>query len=305
MSEGSTDSPRFLVALSFPGERREFVRKVAEYLGNEFGRERVFFDEWYAAELDVRNLDLVFQRIYGEQSALVVPFFGKEYVERGWDPAAEWPAIRDALMFGGHDDGFLMTMRFDNAPIPDSFALDGYIDIRAQQPVAIAQLILDRLESMGLHRGGRKTPSVNPIVVPTGEFQYDAFISYRRQGDDKTFARDLLRNLEEDGYTVAIDERDSVATEHFLREIERCVHESRFTLCIVSPNYFQSGNCVEEAVICTVLDMGERRRRLLPLILERVKMPAWLYGRAGIDFADEDPLVDPYERLKKTLGPPS
>jgi hypothetical protein len=39
-------------------------------------------------------------------------------------------------------------------------------------------------------------------------FRYDVLISYRRQEPDKAFARDLLRKLEADGYTVAIDERD-------------------------------------------------------------------------------------------------
>jgi hypothetical protein len=30
-------------------------------------------------------------------------------------------------------------------------------------------------------------------------------------------------------------------------------------------------------------------------------MPVWMYGLSGIDFAAEDPLVDPLEKLKQTL----
>ena len=37
---------------------------------------------------------------------------------------------------------------------------------------------------------------------------YDAFISYRHQEPDKEFARQLLKDLEHDGYKIAIDERD-------------------------------------------------------------------------------------------------
>ena len=45
----------------------------------------------------------------------------------------------------------------------------------------------------------------------------------------------------------------------------------------------ESGNCQEEAIICKVLDMGDRKRRLIPLVIEPVSMPAWLYGIVGID----------------------
>ena len=65
-----------------------------------------------------------------------------------------------------------------------------------------------------------------------------------------------------------------------------------------------SGNCQEEAIICKVLDMGDRKRRLIPLVIEPVSMPAWLYGIVGIDATKANPLVDPFEKLKSTLGPP-
>ena len=50
--------------------------------------------------------------------------------------------------------------------------------------------------------------------------------------------------------------------------------------------------------------MGDRKRRLIPLVIEPVSMPAWLYGIVGIDCTKANPLVDPFEKLKSTLGPP-
>jgi hypothetical protein len=50
--------------------------------------------------------------------------------------------------------------------------------------------------------------------------------------------------------------------------------------------------------------MDERKRRLIPLIIERVEMPVWLYNIVGIDFTVIDPLVQPIERLITTLGDP-
>ncbi len=42
---------RFAIAVSFPGEHRRFVRNVVNRLAEELGKERIFFDEWYEAEL--------------------------------------------------------------------------------------------------------------------------------------------------------------------------------------------------------------------------------------------------------------
>jgi hypothetical protein len=144
--------------------------------------------------------------------------------------------------------------------------------------------------------------SARDTAMPSGDILYDVFVSYRHEGPDQTFARDLLASLEADGYRVAIDERDFQVNESFLVEMERCIRQSRFTVAIVSERYLQSGNCEEEAIICRILDMGERRRRLIPIFIDRVAAPVWLHGIVGIDATGPDPLVDPLDRLKATLG---
>jgi hypothetical protein len=103
---------------------------------------------------------------------------------------------------------------------------------------------------------------------------------------------------------VAIDERDFRANASFLLEMERCIRESRYTVAVISPRYLESGNAQEEAIICKVLDMGDRKRRLIPLVIETASLPAWLYGIVGIDCTKRDSLVDPYDNLKATLGEP-
>jgi hypothetical protein len=140
-----------------------------------------------------------------------------------------------------------------------------------------------------------------PADVPA---RYDAFISYRHGQADADVAHQLLQSLEADGYSVAIDARDFAANESFLQEMERCIRESRYTVAIVSERYLDSGHCEEEAIVCKVLDMGQRQHRLIPFIIQRVPMPAWLFGIVGIDCTTADPLIDPIEKLKATLGPP-
>jgi TIR domain-containing protein len=143
-----------------------------------------------------------------------------------------------------------------------------------------------------------------PAKHGAAQIRYDVFISYRHGGADTEFARYLLDALEREGYRVAIDERDFPANASFLLEMERCIRESRSTVAIVSARYMASGHTEEEAVISKVLDMADRKRRLIPVIIQPVTMPAWLYGIVGIDWVSPNPLVDPLEKLKATIGPP-
>jgi hypothetical protein len=48
---------RFSVALSFPGEHRDFVGAVAEHLAEKLGRSRALYDSRYESEFARINLD--------------------------------------------------------------------------------------------------------------------------------------------------------------------------------------------------------------------------------------------------------
>jgi hypothetical protein len=149
-----------------------------------------------------------------------------------------------------------------------------------------------------------KRTATAPAATAVGAPRYDAFISYRHGGHDGEFARELAASLDRIGYRVAIDERDFPGNASFLQEMERCIRESRYTIAVISSRYLDSGHCEEEAVLCKVLDLGDRRRRLIPLVIEAVALPAWLFGIVGIDWTKPDPLVDPFEKLRATLGAP-
>jgi hypothetical protein len=139
--------------------------------------------------------------------------------------------------------------------------------------------------------------------VSVGAPVYDGFLSYRHADSDAALARELLETLESHGLRVAIDIRDFAPNEHFLTEMERCIKESRFVLCVITPRYVDSEYCVEEAIISKTLDMADRRKRLVPLIFERVELPVWLHGLVGIDFTAHDG-IDPAERLLALLKKP-
>ena len=130
---------------------------------------------------------------------------------------------------------------------------------------------------------------------------YDAFISYRHSEPDRSHAAEILESLESKGLRVSIDVRDFAPNEHFLAEMERCIKQSRYVLCIVTSQYLDSDHTSEEAIISKTLDLAERRKRLVPLIFDRVALPVWLHGLVGIDFTPGAG-VDPIDRLLHLLS---
>jgi hypothetical protein len=147
--------------------------------------------------------------------------------------------------------------------------------------------------------GGRAAAPA--VARPPGVAVYDAFISYRHTEPDRAYAIEILETLERRGLRVAIDFRDFAANEHFLSEMERCIRQSRYVLCVITSQYLTSDHTSEEAIISKTLDLADRRRRLVPLVFERVELPVWLHGLVGIDFT-ESASVDPAQRLLGLLG---
>lgn len=140
---GRVEEMRFKVALSFPGEKREYVGKIANELKKRLPKGSVFYDRDFTAQLARPNLDTLLQRVYLNNSDLVVVFLSSEYEKKQWC-GLEWRAIREIIK--NKSDHSLMLMRFDNAPIPGSFSLDGYIDLTEYDPIQAARFILERVK---------------------------------------------------------------------------------------------------------------------------------------------------------------
>jgi hypothetical protein len=141
--ETPISSKRFHIALSFAGEYRHIVADVATALSAKIGKEHVFYDKDYEAELARPDFDTYLQHIYHSESELIVPFLCAEYERTGWC-GLEWRAIRDVI--AEKPDSMIMPFRFDDTHIPGLFSTDGYIDASGRTPAQIADLILQRLE---------------------------------------------------------------------------------------------------------------------------------------------------------------
>ena len=163
----NTDSSkrrRFAIALSFPGERREYVEKVANALLPAFGGEksRIFYDNWHESEIIGYASNRKLQNIYANDSDLIVPFFCEDYRKKKWC-GVELRAIEELLF----DEEFdrVLPFRFDDVQIPGSSRIDIFPVVSERSAEDVARLILDRyrdlhpgtLEETQPHGDGRST----------------------------------------------------------------------------------------------------------------------------------------------------
>lgn len=174
MSASTPPGPdfRFEVALSFAGDnKRDKVRAVAKLLRDELGQGRVFFDEWFEAELAGLDANVVLQNFYLRDTRLVVTCVCNRYAEKPWTQE-EWRAIQ---MFerGLRDAGSgnlrrmrFLPLRFGDGEVDGMFDTAIVPDVRQRSPRAIADVILERLR---LARGGCG-PEPPPAQASPGHF---------------------------------------------------------------------------------------------------------------------------------------
>jgi len=96
MAAKSASSRRFDIALSFPGEHRDYVEDVAGHLVPLFNKDRILYDKYYEAEFARPDLDVYLPGLYRTQSELIVLFLCPEYAAKCWC-RLEWRHI-------GHQD---------------------------------------------------------------------------------------------------------------------------------------------------------------------------------------------------------
>ena len=131
----------FDVALSFPGEARQYVEKVAQHLESLLGPDRYFYDQNYTAQLARPSLDTFLQAIYRDRSKLIVVFAGGHYQEKEWC-GIEFRAIRELINARDHDR--IMFVRLDDGQVDGIMGHDGYVDARHHGPDQVAAFINER-----------------------------------------------------------------------------------------------------------------------------------------------------------------
>lgn len=138
-------SKRFSIALSFPGERRGFVEKVADHLADAVSKERVLYDHYYKAEFARFDLNIYLPDLYSTQSELIVIFLCPEYEKKQWCKL-ELRHIRQLIATSDQDRIMLLSFK-DPGDLTNLGILkgDGYLDIDSMPSDEVATHILERL----------------------------------------------------------------------------------------------------------------------------------------------------------------
>jgi len=129
------------VALSFAGEQREYVEKVASQL-KEKGIS-VFYDNYEQVDLWGKDLYSHLNDIYKNKCQYCIIFISKEYANKLWTQhelkSAQTRAFRENMEY-------ILPVRIDDTELPGLNETVGYIDARNITPEGIAKLAKLKIE---------------------------------------------------------------------------------------------------------------------------------------------------------------
>lgn len=143
---------QFDVALSFPGEIRNYIEPVVAELERNIGHNSYFYDNNYVSQLARPSLDVLLQDIYRNRSKLVVVFLCSDYQEKEWC-GIEFRAIKEIMMQRENDR--VMFVKMDEGEVDGVFKTDGYIDGQKYSPADVARFIQERVDLLRGDTGER------------------------------------------------------------------------------------------------------------------------------------------------------
>jgi CheY-like chemotaxis protein len=128
------------VALSFAGEDREIVEKLAKSLQEE--KIKVFYDDYEKAHLWGKNLYEHLQSVYRDKACFCIIFLSEAYARKLWTKheleQAQARAFRERREY-------ILPVRLDDTKIPQINETVGYIDLRHTPVEELKELILSKL----------------------------------------------------------------------------------------------------------------------------------------------------------------
>ena len=133
------------VALSFAGEDRGYVERVASHLRDS--GVRVFYDRYEEATLWGKDLYEHLDDVYQNEAKYVLMFASKHYARKVWPTHERRSAQARALREKGE---YVLPARFDDTEIPGLRETVGYIDLRHKTPEELAALVCEKLVRGGV-----------------------------------------------------------------------------------------------------------------------------------------------------------
>jgi hypothetical protein len=132
---------KYDVTLSFAGEDREYVDKVANTLLEN--NVKVFYDKFEEVDLWGKDLGLHFDYVYRKGAKYCVIFISENYKKKIWTNHEIKTAISRAIESNVE---YILPTRFDDTEIDGIRPTLGFLDLRKISAEKLAHLIIKKLE---------------------------------------------------------------------------------------------------------------------------------------------------------------
>ena len=136
---------KYDVALSFAGEDRSFAEQVAAILKES--KIKVFYDKYEEVNLWGKDLYSHLSNIYQNEAKYCIMFISKFYAEKLWTNHERRSAQARAFI---EKQEYILPIRLDNTPIEGILPTIGHIDGTKKTPSEIANLIINKLNELGI-----------------------------------------------------------------------------------------------------------------------------------------------------------
>lgn len=153
------------VALSFAGEDREYVDKVANLL-KENGI-RVFYDIFEQASLWGKDLYTHLADVYQNKAQYTVMFISENYAKKQWTNHERTSAQARAFI---ENKEYILPVRFDGTNIPGVPATIGYISLNDITPEQLVLFIVEKLSATKEMRENEIKARAFSLAIKNTEF---------------------------------------------------------------------------------------------------------------------------------------
>lgn len=143
--------PSYDVVLSFAGEDRKYVERVAKNLRNH--GVAVFYDTFEEAKLWGKDLAEHLDLVYRRSGDYCVVFISKHYAEKMWTRHERRSALARALKSRTE---YILPARFDETELQGIPHTVGYVFVKTKTPAEFARLLLQKLGKQPLSVSRKK-----------------------------------------------------------------------------------------------------------------------------------------------------
>ncbi len=130
------------ISLSFAGEERDYVERVAQALTQR--GISVFYDRYEEANLWGKDLYQYLAEIYSKRARFCLIFASANYARKTWTSHELRSAQSHAI---NENREYILPARFDDTQIPGILSTTGYIDLRQKTPEKLADLVQAKLHA--------------------------------------------------------------------------------------------------------------------------------------------------------------